>query len=169
MAQEQLSIPTKIANQERLLCRAKVDSDFTRTEAASGTPEERKELREVIDIVIKANVMQTAETELFEYRGFKILLPAGMKEDSPYVWLERRGKYYVELGNSPLGYFVRIDNFIDGLDKHYAKLTDEYEKLLARQDFIEDALKEADPYSDKIDELTERLAELDEKLGVKKK
>lgn len=169
MAQEQLSIPTKISNQERLLCRAKVDSDFTKTEAALGTPEERKELREVIDIVIKANVMQTAETELFEYRGFKILLPAGMKEDSPYVWLERRGKYFVELGSSSLGYFVRIDNFIDNLDRHYAKLTDEYEKLLARQDFIEDALKEADPYSDKIDELTEKLKELDEKLGVKKK
>ena len=113
--------------------------------------------------------MQTAETELFEYRGFKILLPAGMKEDSPYVWLERRGKYYVELGNSPLGYFVRIDNFIDSLDKHYAKLTDEYEKLLARQDFIADALKESDPYAEKIEELEIKLAELDEQLGVKKK
>lgn len=41
-----------------------------------------------------------------------------MTKVKPFVWLEREGKYYVELGDTEVGVLIRIDNYLNNLDKH---------------------------------------------------
>ena len=115
------------------------------------------------------NGLQTTETELFEYQGFRVVLPSGMSLSKPFVWLYGSGKYYLELGSSPIGYLIRIDNFLSDFDEYVKKQEDKLDKLNMVQGSIEAELNEEDMYGDRIDELTSKLEELDKKLGVNKK
>lgn len=131
--------------------------------------EERRNMRDMLDSEIKANVLGTVEIELMEYRGFKIILPAGMREESPYIWLARSGKYVIELGESKLGYLKRIDNFLDSFTKYISRLKEGLSLLEARKEYIESTLNEPDVYSDRIEELKTKLEKIDKALGVNKK
>ena len=131
--------------------------------------DERRLLRDKLDDAIKSNYFCTEERVILEYRGFKLVLPAGMRQESPYIWLVRSGKYYIELGESKLGYLTRIDNFLDSFSKHISKLQEGLGLLEARHEYIEATLNEPDPYSDNIDRLKNKIERIDKALGVKKK
>ena len=45
-----------------------------------------------------------------------------MTKEKPFVWLEREGKYYVELGDTEVGGLIRIDNYLNNFDKHIDEL-----------------------------------------------
>ena len=141
---------------------------LTAKEIREQAAEERRALRDTIDNAIKSNAFKTEETELLEYRGFKIILPAGMREEAPYIWLSRAGKYCIEFGDSKLGYLTRIDNFLDGFTKHIDKLNEGLTYLESRHEYIETTLNEPDPYSDVIDRLKNKIQRIDKSLGVKK-
>lgn len=131
--------------------------------------DERRALRDLIDGEIRANIFSTEERELTEYRGFKLILPAGMRDEEPYIWLCGSGKYIIELGDSKLGYLKRIDRFLDTFTKHIAMLKEGLEILKSREEYIEEALNEPDVYSDRIEELKEKIKKIDDELGVNKK
>ena len=86
---------------------------------------------------------------------------------SPYMWLIRNGKYFLEIGDSELGNLVRIDNFLDNFKKHIQKLQAGLDALVGRKEYIENALNQPDPYADRIEELQIKLDKIDRKLGVK--
>ncbi len=178
LAQELNSLPTKLANQEKLLMSAYEDlttlHDEDRyvklsTKEKELLAEERRDIRDRLDEALSNNVLKTEETELFDYRGFKIILPAGMRKEEPYVWLTGSGRYLVELGDGKMGYFIRIDNFLDSFTKHIGKLKDGLSYLAGRREHIEATLSTPDLYSDNIERLKKRLEEIDKELGVKKK
>ena len=104
-----------------------------------------------------------------EYRGFKVILPANMREENPFVWLQRVGRYYVELGDTEVGGLIRIDNFLDSLEQHIDRLTDNLVSISARREHINLELLKNESYTEEIEELKERLEKLDKKLGVDKK
>ena len=166
MEQELESLPSKIENQAKLVTLTAKDKDFVLSCVDFPSKDERKSVRDALEIAIRDNVLSTDESVLLEYRGFEIVLPAGMSEDKPFVWLRRDGKYYVELGESSGGYLTRIDNFIDKIDKHLGKLQDALSQLCIRKSYIEDCLKERDVYKDKIEGLQRALAKIDKELGV---
>ena len=62
------------------------------------------------------------ERTLMTYQGFEIVLPVNMNLEKPYVWLQKNGRYYVELGDTELGILVRIDNCLDKLEEHMQKM-----------------------------------------------
>lgn len=168
LAQELITLPAKIEHQNELITRAKQDYRHIKNDTSEYTNEERREIRESIDLVIKSNAYKMVETEILTYRGFKVVAPTGMIPLSPYVWLIRRGKYIIELADSELGNLVRIDNFIDSFKKHISKLIKGLDTLTGRKEYIEQVLAAPDPYSDKIEELQARLARIDKRLGVDK-
>ncbi len=145
-----------------------VSPKLTQRELREQLALERRRLRDTIEDAIKNNILSTEERELCEYRGFKLILPAGMREESPYIWLSRSGKYYIELGESKLGYLTRIDNFLDNLNKHIDKLREGLAMLEARHEYITNTLNEPDIYSDIIDKLRNKIKRIDKALGVKK-
>ncbi|MCD8307070.1 MAG: DEAD/DEAH box helicase family protein [Clostridia bacterium] len=126
----------------------------------------RKEVREPLAEAITKNSYSLKEVPVASYRGFDISIPAGMDPSKPYIWLRREGRYVVELGNSKQGYLVRIENYLENMDKLLRKYQDRAKELTARRKYYTAELKKTTDYDTKIDEVQERLSRIDEELGV---
>lgn len=166
LSQERLTLPPMIEAQRAIVDKAYSDKSAIEPANDEMSKEEKNTFREQLEYAIRSNVLLTKETELMEYRGFKIVLPSGMSADKPFIWLEREGKYHVDFGESSKGYQTRIDNFLDGFDKHIDKLEGGLNELTARLEHIDISLSEPDDYSEKIEKLQRKLKALDKKLGV---
>lgn len=173
-------LPSKMLHQKELINKAMQDKQYY-DQYRKGVPaavtsaeknreaEKRKLLRETLFNAVKNNELQFKETVVFEYCGFKIILPANMTKEKPFVWLEREGKYYVELGDTEVGGLIRIDNYLNNFDKHIDELKKKLFDLSERKKGIQKELDNDENYADVIAELKEKLAEIDDKLGVNKK
>lgn len=129
----------------------------------------RKILREKISQAVKENVLRTAESYLMDYCGFNVILPANMTLEKPYVWLERNGRYYVELGDSEVGNLIRIEKFLDNLSCYLEKLKIGLCRLQEKESEIKADLAKSESYLDEIAKYKKRLEVIDKKLGVIKK
>lgn len=173
-------LPSKIEHQKMLVEKAIRDKQcydeylknlpvLASTADKNCEAEHRKLLREKLFDAVKNNELHPNETTVFEYCGFKIILPANMTKEKPFVWLEREGKYYVELGDTEVGGLIRIDNYLNNFDKHIDELKKKLFDLSERKKGIQKELDNDENYADVIAELKEKLAEIDDKLGVNKK
>ena len=79
------------------------------------------------------------------------------------------GKYYVELGDTEAGVLIRIDNYLNNLDKYIENQQKQLFNMGERKKGIRKELGNDENYADVIAELKEKLAEIDDKLGVNKK
>ena len=165
---ELAKLPSRLEKQRHNVDNAITDAQLYKDMKKELTPIERKDLRVQLEEALLDNALKTNETELFEYQGFKVVLPSGMAITKPFVWLVGSGKYYLELGDSALGYIVRIDNFLDDFEMYIRKQEDKLDRLEMIQKSIEVELKADDEYTERIESLTERIKKLDEKLGVNK-
>ena len=180
LEKELLQLPSKISNQKKLITKAQKDKTFydsfkyttllpTTPAEKSAEAERRKNLREFIFNAVQNNELKPAEEKLMDYCGFQLVLPANMRKEKPFLWLQREGRYYLEMGESELGVLVRIDNFLDNLEGHINKLCDHLENMLTRTDNIHEELARNESYTDKIEEIKAQLEQIDKKLGVDKK
>lgn len=127
----------------------------------------RRLLRDILSRNLYGYVKRVDERALFDYRGFMIVLPAGMDADHPYLCLVREGRYKVDMSDKETGMLIRIDNFLDKMDDYVARVRREKELLEQELTEIEIELTEADSYADMIEACTQKLEKLDEALGVK--
>lgn len=118
---------------------------------------------------VRDHVLEPREKTLIPYRGFAIVLPANMTLEKPYGWLSRRGKYYVELGDTETGNLVRIDHSLDALDGHLERLKTDLSKLTEKETELKAALAKEESYSEQIEKYSAEVERLDKKLGVSKK
>ncbi len=126
----------------------------------------RKELREPLAEALTKNAYSLHEVPVATYRGFDISVPSGMDPAKPYIRLRREGHYIVELGGSKSGYLVRIENFLENLDKPLKKYQDRCKELTARRKYYTAELRKTTDYDTKIDEVQRRLEQIDRDLGV---
>ena len=131
--------------------------------------EERKILREKLNIAINGNSLKDEEREFTVYQGFKIMLPKNMILEKPYIVLQNHGRYSIELANSELGYLTRLDNFLENLENHYIRLCERLEDLINDEKQTKEEISKLKFYGEEIEQLEEKLKELDKKLGVDKK
>lgn len=169
LEKELMELPSKIAHQSELIEKCKLDLEFYVTNHREYDKDERKELRTTLHEAVKANVLTQTETLFCTYQGFDIILPANMTIEKPYVWLQKSGRYYVELGDTEIGGLIRIDNYLENLTEHLSKLEYGYTNLCDRQEAVKIELTKKENYTDKIDETKRRLEKIDKKLGVDKK
>lgn len=179
LEKELMELPGRIEHQNNIIVDCKKDLDFyINWKKLNPEPENNKEkkevsqsrklLRETIHQAILHNVLESKERTFITYRGFEIILPANMKAEKPYVWLKRQGKYYVELGDTEVGNLIRIDNYLDNLEKHLEGLQENFVKLRKKQEDIKKELSTKEDYTDKIQMYKEKVKTLDKKLGVDK-
>jgi hypothetical protein len=168
LQKELIENPAKITRQNELIEKCKLDIAVFKENYRKYEKEERKEIREKLFGAIKNNVLIPNETILMNYQGFDIVLPSNMASNKPFVWLQKNGRYYVELGDKEFGGLIRIDNFFEKFDKHLEKLEQGYEQLLVRESAIKTELSKKEDYDDIIESTKKRLQTIDEKLGVKK-
>ena len=67
-----------------------------------------------------------------------------------------------------LGGIIRIDNYLDSLDKQLEKLKEGLTNLCGRQDALKAEILKKEDYADRIEKIKQRLEKLDKKLGVDK-
>lgn len=180
MEKELLELPGKMSNQENNIAGCEADIAFYNGwKQANPAPEDskgkktvtekRKQLRDYIHSSLIGYVLEPKEKTLMTYRGFKIILPANMTREKPYIWLKRNARYYVELGDTNTGNLIRIDNYLDELQIHLDKLNNGLINLQERERQIKEELKKEESYSDEIENCRQKLEILDKKLGVDKK
>lgn len=180
LEKELLELPAQILHQKGVIAKAENDKlshdKYIGTQPRPVTTKEkkdegemRKELRRKIYEAVRDNELKSEEMEMISYEGFKIILPANMKKEKPFIWLKRSGKYYVELGDSDVGTLVRIDNFIANLEVYIEKLRKSLTELTDREKSIRNELDRKISYSEKIDNLKNQLDNIDKELGVNRK
>ncbi len=180
LEKELRELPARIAHQETLIENARKDREHykafikakpilvtTAEKAADATA--RKEIREKLFTAVQDNDLQPTEKVLMEYCGFKVILPANMRKEKPFIWLQMAGRYYVELGDTEVGGLIRIDNFLDNFDLHIDKLSSALLDMRERDIHIAKELERKEGYVEKIEELKAEIEKLDKKLGVDKK
>ena len=180
LEKELLELPNKKQYQKTLIQRCALDVDFYEKWKALHPPvednklkkeeaEARKLLREKINTKLSENVLQTTESFLMEHCGFRVILPANMTMEKPYVYLQRCGKYWVDLGETEVGNLIRIENYLENLNKHHEKLKMGLCQMEDKERAIKAELAKDESYVDKILEYKKKLEDLDKKLGVEKK
>ena len=131
--------------------------------------EQRKIIREKLHQAVMGNVMFGDETPFMTYRGFTIVLPAFMTASHPYVWLRRRGKYYVELGNTEVGNLLRVENFLEHLGDRLTQSRASLAMLDEKETAIKGQLVQKVDYTQQIETFRQILVILDKQLGVEEK
>ena len=130
--------------------------------------EDRKEVRTLINNALQNYTIEPEEKVITVYHGFKILLPAYMAPDKPYVLLVNSGRYEVELGATEHGNLRRIDNFINSLEDYYRELASALARFEMTEKDLRKEISEHKSYADEIKYYKQRVAELDMMLGVGK-
>ena len=176
---ELLELPAQIQNQRENIQKCQEDLVHVRqwrqdhpapsdTRGKQQEADQRRILRESIGAAIRDYTLEPKEKPLLEYRDFQITLPANMEKEKPYLWLTRQGKYYVELGDTEIGNLVRIDHFLDHLEDHLTTMQDGLKKLQKREADIRRELSKDESYTDEIARCKEKVAALDQQLGVER-
>lgn len=168
LEKELLELPGQMARHREWIEKCREDVDFMQRTFTVQDKEVRRQLRKAIFDAVSANLLATRETVLMTYQGFRIVLPTNMTKQKPYVWLQRSGRYYVELGDSEIGCLIRLDNAIEGLPTHLQKLEQNLVEMEQRRIALQAELQKKEDFADRIAACKEKLAKLDKKLGVQK-
>ncbi len=188
LQQEMLALPTEIEEQKDRVNKCRSDAKFYAEEKArrrsisalkeddgqktqkgvnTELQEKKRKFREYVFNEVCKNAMQHEERRIISFCGFDIILPANMLKEKPYVYLQRQGRYYVEIGDSSLGVIKRLFNCLEDLDGRLERLDGKLSELLLKKESIRQALLSGDSYADEIEKAKERLETIDKKLGVK--
>lgn len=166
---ELADLPSLIDNAKKRIDECTYDLNFYSKYKLShkkDSSEKRREIRERIDSALKSNAFSREERAFMTFRGFTFILPTNMNPEKPYLWVERAGKYKLELGSAEVGNLIRVENFLDSFDKHLDDFNENLQKLYDRKDQIEKYLGEPEDYTEIISNLEDDLTDIDDKLGV---
>lgn len=169
LEKELTELPGKMQRQTEWIAKCREDIAFMEKNFVLQSKELRRQIRKTVYDAVCANVLSTKETILMTYQGFQIVLPTNMSKEKPFVWLQRLGRYYVELGNSEVGCLIRLDNAIEGLPNHLKKLEKNLAEMEQREVALQAELLKSEDFSEQISACKEKLGTLDKKLGVDKK
>lgn len=172
-----LELPGKIRRQEELIEDCRMDLAWygewkethppvTENSAKAAEAANRQKLREKIGAAVKENVLKKQERLLTVYRGFRIVLPSNMICEKPAVWLERKGRYYVELGDTDTGNLVRIDHVLDRMDSRLIRMQETLAAMRREEAELRETLKKKENFTDQIEACRKKLEDLDQRLGV---
>ena len=98
------------------------------------------------------------------YRGFKVIAPSFVSEDKPCLYLEREGRYLLEIG-SELGVLRRIDFYLDELSRQAERYRATLDALMAREAALSESESAECEYLTKIEDIKKRLEAIDKTLA----
>ena len=165
LQKELRDIPTLIKNGNDMIFNCMLDIAFLSKNPPSSDSEIRKRIRKKVSDAIR-NVVTAREEFVIEenYCGFKLIYPAYMTADRPYVYIEKNGRYTVEMGESDKGIMTRIDNAIAKIPELHNSFIKSRDALLKRQEDIKAEIENIKFYNEEIAFYNELLEEIDKKL-----
>ena len=178
-------LPEQIDKQSQRIEDTKLDIAFyaaNQTSYKDMEYEEQKAIRDAIYAAVKTHINKPLERKVLTYQGFDVVVPARMqpkvprakdeatallKEPIPYVYVKRKGTYYMEI-ESLQGITKRLNNLLEHLDERKKNQERELDRLKFQKETLEKELAvEGSSYYDEIHELTIEIAKIDEELGLK--
>jgi hypothetical protein len=162
------SYPEKIESLEKLRRLAMADEYYFAGFGRKYTEQERQEIRELIQQKVLVEEPLEKSSIIMEYQGFDIIAPAKVSRIHPVVYVQRAGKYRVEISDNRVSALLAIDRCLNTLTKRRMDLE---KSVKEKREFYEYACSQVDnenPYSSKLYELERKLDEIDSKLGVDK-
>ena len=166
MEMELADIPNRIKVLDEKIFYCEADMEMYDQNKVSLDEQQRKDLRTLLYEGINDNELADDETFICNYQGFKISVPANIIRDYAYLYVEGNYKYRVDVGSSEIGVLIRLDNFLERLEKLRDDYFDAKLTLLKKQQDIIDELAKDNPYASVIEELEEELERTDKLLGV---
>ncbi len=166
MLQNELrEIPALIEKGNDMIFNCMLDVAFLRKNPPACDAEIRKRVRDKVSDAIR-NVVTARDEFVIEdnYCGFRIIYPAYMTADKPYVYLEKNGRYTVEMGESDKGIMTRIDNAIARIPELHNSFIKSRNSLIKRQKDIKTEISNIKFYNEEIEFYNELLADIDRKL-----
>lgn len=165
LQKELREIPALIKNGNDMIFNCMLDVAFLRKNPPSCDAEIRKEIRRKVSDSIR-NVVTAREEFVIEenYCGFRIVYPAYMTADKPYVYIEKNGRYTVEMGESDKGIMTRIDNAIARIPELHKSFVKSRDALIKRQADIKTEIDNIKFYNEEIGFYNELLEDIDKKL-----
>ncbi|MBQ3572204.1 MAG: DEAD/DEAH box helicase family protein [Clostridia bacterium] len=157
------TLPNKIAELKLKLKEIRQDSKLVQE-----LPEVQNKmaLGELITKTVNENAMSTKEIFIASIGAFKIFLPANFNKIHPYLVVLGHSRYTVDLNTFGIGAVIKIENFLASLEERaklvYRNLSG-YEMQLKQ---AQSAMDEREKYLEKINELNERLKEIDKQIGI---
>ncbi|MBR3781362.1 MAG: hypothetical protein IKK63_09205 [Clostridia bacterium] len=164
--QKQLrEIPSLISKENDMIFGCMLDKMFIRKNPPSADADFRKTVRLKIAEKIR-NPVSVREEIVIEndYCGFKIIYPAYMTADKPYVYIEKNGRYTVEMGEADIGIMIRIDNAIAKIPEIHESYVRSREALLKKQDDLKAEIQNIRFYNEEISFYNELIEDIDKKL-----
>lgn len=168
LQKELAELPNDIEDAKKRVEKCKADLEYFIATQNDSDKDERLSLAKFIFFSVSAYVMKEEDKKIVNYRGFDVILPKEMFKEKPYVYLQRLGRYMVEIGESDKGVMLRLDNCLESLDKRLLRYENAYLQLIDNQKNIEDELAKDENYDERILAVQEQLDKIDEKLGVNK-
>ncbi len=169
LEKELLEIPADITRQEEYIEKCKKDIEFYVLNKVEHDKDQRKAIRDTIFEVVQKNFLKENEEKVMTYCGFDIILPKNMVQEKPFVWLQKYGRYYVEMGESAVGSLIRIDNCLEDLEARLHRLEEKLSILKDKRVSIIEELKKKESYADEIERCKKQIEDIDKELGVNKK
>ena len=166
--QELTELPAKIERLEKLLPLTREDFEFYEKNKREYHSDERREIRKKIYEASHSEEMTKKEVVVLTYQGFEVVVPERVSAVRPVVFLQRRSRYMVELGNSDVGGMTKIDRCLNNLEIRFNDLVKKLDDMMKRKSFMERELAKDTNYIEDINRCKEELRRIDHQLGVDK-
>lgn len=165
---EEEKLPEKIIEKQKEFSQCKIDRKYLEKNKREYSLEETRELGKILASEIKAGELLKEDKKIFEYNGFDILIPANMVSLIPYILIKGVGTYSLEMSISEIGVMIRLENFFNNFEKIEQERLSVIERFKDRLKNIRNELEKDNNYVEQINELQEKLENLDKQLGVTK-
>lgn len=169
LEKEAAEIPGQIERLKERISRGTDDLAFYSQWKETQTPpdaNERKRLREELHQALAAHILETKERPLFSLCGFSVVLPTGMTRDKLGAWLQRSGRYYVNLSGKETGDLVRLEHALENLPRQLKKWEKNIFSIQNKALHIKEELQRQESFTKQIEACRKELKILDQKLGV---
>lgn len=161
-------LPKIINRQYDLIFDCQKDVNYAREHPVDlGKNERRMINRIVFDAVCTKGIISKEACIVKDCCGFRIIYPKFINSKQPYVWLERNGRYKVEIGDSERGVMMRIENVINSLPDKLENYRKSKDALVQRKEALENELRNINYYSEEIEFYYELVKDYDKRLGVR--
>ncbi len=115
---------------------------------------------------INENAMANKEVFICEIGEFKVFMPANFNKIRPYLIVVGNARYTVDINTFGIGAVIKLENFLFSLEEQakiiYQNLSG-LEMQLKQAELVKD---ETFAYERKMSELSQKLKEIDEQLGL---
>ena len=123
-------------------------------------------IAELISRNIAHNAMSSNEIFICSVNSFNIYLPSNFNRIRPYLVIQGKGRYTVDLVTFGMGAVIKIENFLNSLD---SKGKEVYQNLTSLEMQLKQANDSANmllEFEGKIEAVKQKLAEIDKELGL---